>query len=70
MLGWLSAIGDAIATFLSAISSFFSGIIIVFALVAECFTFFISSSFVAPSVLIVFMTCTIAISVVFLFIDR
>lgn len=70
MLGWLSAIGDAIATFLSTISAFFSGILSVFALVAQCFNFFMNSSVVAPSVLVVFMTCTITISVVFLFIDR
>ena len=70
MLGWLSAIGDAIATFLSTISSFLSGILSVFSLVAQCYTFFINSTLVVPSVLTVFMACTITISVVFLFIDR
>lgn len=70
MLGWLSAIGDAIATFLSTISAFFSGILSVFSLVLQCFNFFMNCSVVAPSVLLVFMTCTITISIVFLFIDR
>lgn len=70
MLGWLSAIGDAIGTFLSTISTFFSGILSVFGLVGQCFNFFMNCSVVAPSVLVVFMTCTITISVVFLLIDR
>lgn len=70
MLGWLSAIGDAIATFLSTISAFFSGILAVFGLVAQCFNFFMNCSVVAPSVLVVFMVCTITISIVFLLIDR
>lgn len=70
MLGWLSAIGDAIGTFLSTISTFFSGILAVFGLVGQCFNFFMNCSVVAPSVLIVFMTCTITISIVFLLIDR
>lgn len=70
MLGWLSAIGDAISTFLSTISAFFSGILAVFGLVGQCFNFFMNCSVVAPSVLVVFMVCTITISVVFLLIDR
>lgn len=71
MLGWLSAIGDAIATFLAAISSYISGIISVFGLMTESFVFFTyCCSFAAPPVLVVFMTCAITICIVFLFIGR
>lgn len=70
MLAWLSGIGESIGIFLQFISSTLSGILSVFALVGQSFTFLSAVWYVLPSVLQVFVPVCLTVSIVFLLIGR
>ncbi len=70
MLSWLSGIGEAFVAILSFISSTITGIIQVFALVAQSMLFLNGLFLVIPPVLLVFAVAGLGIVVVFHLIGR
>lgn len=70
MLSWLSSIGDAIGIFVQFVSSTITGILSVFALVAQSFTFLGIAWIQLPSVLLVFCVAGLSIVIVFQLIGR
>lgn len=70
MLSWLGSIGEAIGLFVQFLTSFITGIINVFVLVAQSITFLGSLVAFFPPVLWVFVTAGISITVLFHLIGR
>lgn len=70
MLDVFSSLVEGITTLLSFVSSFFSGIISVFGLVAQCSAFLTLAWTQLPSVLLVFCVAGLSIVIVFQLIDR
>lgn len=70
MLDVLSSIVEAISTLLNFVVSFFSGILSVFGLVAQCGTFLTLAWMQLPSVLLVFCVAGLSIVIVFQLIGR
>lgn len=70
MLGFLSSFAQAMGVVLNAIVSFFSGLVQVFILVGQSFTFFVVVLGYLPSVLFVFASTCITVSIFSLLIDR
>lgn len=70
MLSWLSSIGDAIGIFVQFVTSTITGILTVFGLVGQCFSFLGVSWLLLPSVLQVFCVAGLTIVIVFLLIGR
>lgn len=70
MLSWLSSIGNAIGIFVQFIVSTISGILTVFGLVSQCFSFLGVSWLLLPSVLQVFCVAGLTVTIVFLLIGR
>lgn len=70
MFSWLSSIGNSFVIIAQTISSFFTGILNVFALVGQSLSFLSASWVYMPSVLLVFATAGISIVVVFHLIGR
>ena len=67
MLSWLSSIGDAIGIFVQFITSMISGIVQVFALVAQAMVFMTTLFALVPPVLIVFASAGIAVTVMYFY---
>lgn len=70
MLSWLSSIGDSIGIFIQFLTSTVTGILSVFALVGEAFSFIAVSWVLLPAPLLVFATAGISIVIVFHLIGR
>lgn len=70
MLSWLSSIGESIGIFIQFVTSTISGIVSVFGLIGQCFTFLTVSWGYLPSVLLVFITAGLTITIVFQLIGR
>lgn len=70
MLSFFSTLGDAVTSLLNFIVSSFSGILSVFALVGEAFSFIAVSWALLPAPLLVFATAGISIVIVFHLIGR
>lgn len=70
VLSWLSSIGDAIGIFVQFVTSTVSGILSVFGLIGQCFAFLTLSFGHLPSVLLVFITAGLTITIVFQLIGR
>lgn len=70
MLDFFTTLGNALISCVKFIVSFFSGILAVFALVGECWTFLTLAWGVMPSVLVVFIAAGLTITVVFHLIGR
>lgn len=70
MFSWLSSIGEAIGIFAQFIVSTISGILAVFGLVGQCFSFLGVSWLLLPSVLQVFCVAGLTVTIVFLLIGR
>lgn len=70
MFSWLSSIGEAIGIFVQFIVSTISGILTVFGLVGQCFSFLGVSWLLLPSVLQVFCVAGLTVTIVFLLIGR
>lgn len=70
MLSWLSSIGESIGVFVQFVTSTVSGILSVFGLIGQCWTFLTLSWGYMPSVLLVFITAGLTITIVFQLIGR
>lgn len=70
VLSWLSSIGDAIGILVQFVTSTVSGILSVFGLIGQCFAFLTVSWGYMPSVLLVFITAGLTITIVFQLIGR
>lgn len=70
MLAYLSAIADALISVVRFVISTITGIISVFALIGQCFTFLSVSWALLPSVLQVFCIAALTIVIVFQLIGR
>ncbi len=70
MLSFFSVLSNAVTSLLNFIVSSFSGILSVFSLVGQCWSFLTVSWAVMPSVLLVFITAGLTIVIVFHLIGR
>ncbi len=70
MLNFFSVLVEAVTSLLNFIVSFFSGILSVFGLIGQCWTFLTLSWGYMPSVLLVFITAGLTITIVFQLIGR
>lgn len=70
MLSWLSSIGESIGVFVQFVTSMISGILSVFGLIGQCWAFLTVSWGYMPSVLLVFITAGLTITIVFQLIGR
>lgn len=70
VLNWLSSIGESIGIFIQFVTSTISGILSVFALVGRSFVFLTSAVSYLPSVLLVFVTAGLTITIVYHLIGR
>lgn len=70
MLSWLASIGNSFVVFIQFLISTISGILSVFALIAQSLVFLRLSWGFLPSVLLVFAVAGVSIVVVFLLIGR
>lgn len=70
VLSWLSSIGESIGIFIQFVTSTISGIVSVFGLIGQCFAFLTFSFGYLPSVLLVFITAGLTITIVFQLIGR
>lgn len=70
MFAWLSSIGESIGIFVQFIGSLISGILSVFSLVGQSWSFLTTAWLYMPSVLQVFVPAGLAICIVFLLIGR
>lgn len=70
VLNWLSSIGESIGVFVQFVTSTVSGILSVFALVGRSFTFLTVAVSYLPSVLLVFVTAGLTITIVYHLIGR
>lgn len=70
MIPWLNSIGNAISIFIQMLSSFITGILSVFLLINQAFSFLVVAMGFLPSVVLVFAVAGITITIVFQFIGR
>ena len=70
MLSWLGSIGDAFGIIMQVVTSFFSGILAVFSLVAEGMVYIVAILGFLPSVVLGFAMAGLTICVVFHLIGR